>query len=102
MNWELHIKRVENGFLIIYPGRIDLDGTVIPEGCEVIEDALVSDDTRIEIRDGDADAIEKVSLSKLLFRIADFHGVTDGSYGNKNLLISWKREGRKYEPEGDL
>ena len=77
--WKIEIEKIDNGYILLWKEELE-DGTFRIEK-EVIEES----DT------------EKKTISRLLYRIAEFFGDSYDKYGKENLRISWNKKGRKID-----
>ena len=77
--WKIEIEKSDKGYILSRKEEIE-DGTFRTEK-EVIEE----NDT------------EKKTMSRLLYRIAEFFGDNYDKYGKENLKISWNKKGSKVD-----
>ncbi len=95
MNWEITIKKVDNGYILSVPEQSTegfKDGkelTVINLRQSVLEDP------------GENENTEKETMGRVLGEIADYFGFHYQKYNKNNLKISWDEKGSKVYDDED-
>lgn len=82
------IKRTENGFIVCKKLVDSMDGKDV-DVVEVIEEA------------GNLGEEEKIAMTSLLYKVADWYGVEYDKYSKTNLNITFDKKGYKVMNEAD-
>lgn len=91
MSWELNIKKVDNGYLLSMP-REDDDGKIVMNE-EVIETMQTNDAADYYETDDE----DKITMARLLERVAEHFGFCYQKYEAQNLNIKWNNKGSKID-----
>jgi hypothetical protein len=80
---ELRIIRAENGWILYWEEYTD-------EGIVMMREVIAEDDLELM-------SMEKESMTRLLYRIAEYFGQLQDKYSKNNLNITWDKRGSRVE-----
>ena len=90
MNWEITIKRVDNGFLLTAPANSE-DETATENIVEFLNREVSTEEED-----------EQNTVKRMLTKVAEYFGYNYDKWSKTNLKISWDDKGHKvYDEEED-
>lgn len=99
MNYELNIIKVDNGFILETPREeeVDMGPGEMKITHTVVDKAVLEADCSIDDADEyETDDDEKITMAKLLYRVADYFFIHNDRYKKDNLSIKFNKKGSKY------